>query len=367
MPHRLIPLRFPGTFYSQNPDFKLGRVQQFNVNIEHQLLGNLVLTAGYAGSRGSHILVDGLNLNVNSPTACGVVAGYTLGCGTGGAAFPVPYPSLVPGNAPNIISNINDTGQAKYDSLQIKAETKSAKHGIYALLGYTYAKTYDSGLNDGLGSTVGAPYWPLPGSSKLDWGLSQLNVDHQFTASVTYDLPFGKGKRFGSNWSGPLIPILGNWEVDVIQRILSGFPVFMVNSINESGVNFQQNAASTNRPDQTCSAQSSHPSLTEWFNSSCFTAAAPGELGNAVRAPISGPDFVNTDLSAIKHFRLPFREGMQIDFRSEFFNVFNHAQFGLPNSDIATGFGSPNSALFGKINSTVNNPRVVQFALKLSF
>jgi hypothetical protein len=139
----------------------------------------------------------------------------------------------------------------------------------------------------------------------------------------------------------------------------------MVDSTNQSGVNFQQNAASTNRPDQTCSAQSSHPSLTEWFNTSCFAAPAVGELGDASRTPVSGPDFVNTDFSVIKHFRV--REGMQVDFRSEFFNVFNHAQFGPPNSDISAAFGTPNSALFGKINSTVNNPRVIQFAVKLAF
>ena len=90
-----------------------------------------------------------------------------------------------------------------------------------------------------------------------------------------------------------------------------------------------------------------------------------GELGDASRAPVSGPDFVNTDFSVIKHFRL--RESMQLDFRSEFFNLFNHAQVGLPNSDISASFGTPNSPLFGKINSTVNNPRVSQFALKLIF
>jgi carboxypeptidase family protein len=355
------PTTFPGTLQSQNVDFKLGRVQQFNVNVERQVFGNLVLTAGYAGSRSSHILVDGLNLNIGSPTACGVVSGYTLGCGAGGAAFAAPYPTF------GIISNINDVGQAKYDSLQIKAETRSVKHGLYALLGYTYAKTYDSGLNDGLGSTVGAPYWPLPGSNKLDWGLSQLNVNHTFTASVTYDLPFGKGKRFGSNWSGAVDTILGNWEVDVIQRVLSGFPVFIVNSTSESGVNFQQNASTNNRPNQTCSAEASNRTLSQWFNTSCFSAAPVGELGNASRAPVSGPDFVNTDFSVIKHFKLPYRDGMQVDFRSEFFNVFNHAQFGPPNSDISAAFGTPNSALFGKINSTVNNPRVIQFALKLRF
>ena len=349
------PANFTGTLQSQNTNFKLGRIQQFNVNVEHQFFGNLVLTAGYAGSRSSHILVDGLNLNVGSPTACGTTPGYTLGCGSGGTAFGPKFPAF------GIISNINDIGQAKYDSLQIKAETKSSKNGLYLLLGYTYSKTYDNGLNDGLGTTVGSPYWPLPGSDKLDWGLSQINVDNQFTASVTYNLPIGKGKRFGSNWNGALDSILGNWEVDVIQKILSGFPVFVINSNNQSGVNFQQNASTVNRPNQTCSAESSHPTLNQWFNTSCFAAAPVGELGNASRTPVSGPDFVNTDFSLIKHFKLPYREGMQVDFRAEFFNLFNHAQFGLPNSDIGT------PSLFGIVNSTVNNPRVIQFALKLRF
>jgi hypothetical protein len=69
---------------------------------------------------------------------------------------------------------------------------------------------------------------------------------------------------------------------------------------------------------------------------------------------------VNTDFSAIKHFPLSFREGMRLDFRAEFFNLFNHAQFGLPVSDVS-------SSNFGIISSTVNNPRVIQFALKLNF
>jgi len=355
------PATFPGTLQSQNLDFKLGRVQQFNVNVEHQFFGDLVLTAGYAGSRSHHILVDGLNLNISSPSACGEVEGYTLGCGPGGASFGPKYPKF------GIIGNINDTGNAKYDSLQIKAETKSAKHGLYALVGYTYAKTYDSGLNDGLGSTVGAPYWPLPGNSKLDWALSQINVNHTFTASVVYDLPFGKGKQFGGDWNGPLDAILGNWQVNVIERILSGFPVFVLNSTNESGVNFQQNATSVNRPDQTCSGNRSHHSLSQWFDTSCFGPAALGEIGNANRAPVNGPDFVNTDFSLIKHFKLPYRDGMQLDFRAEFFNVFNHAQFGLPNADISTSFGKTNSPFFGIVNSTVNDARLIQFALKFKF
>ena len=365
-----VPPVFPGTLQSQNLDFKQGRVQQFQANVEHQLPGAIVLTAGYAGSRGSHILVDGMNLNVGSPGACGgVVPGYTLGCGPGGASFSSPWGTNIgyfPGFPPTIL-NSDDAGAAKYDSFQIKAETKSSRHGIYALLGYTYSKTHDSGYSDGLGTNLGATYWPLPGTTKADWSLSQINLNNQFTASVTYDLPFGKGRRFGSDWSGPLNAIAGNWEVDVIERVLSGFPVFVIDSNNQSGVFFQQNASNNNRPDMTCSPSSSHHTLTEWFNTSCFAAAAIGELGNSPRAPVNGPDFVNTDFSAIKHFKLPFRDGMQVDFRAEFFNLFNHAQFGAPASDIAAAFGQPNSGSFGVISSTVNNPRVIQFALKLKF
>ena len=70
----------------------------------------------------------------------------------------------------------------------------------------------------------------------------------------------------------------------------------------------------------------------KFFNTQCFVDPASGELGNANRAPLYGPDFVNTDLSLIKHFLLPYREGMSLDFRAEFFNLFNHAQFALPGT-----------------------------------
>src|SRR5713226_6803804 len=293
---------FSGEPQSQNLNFKQGRVQQFNLNVEHQLPGNVVLTAGYAGSRSHHILVDGLNLNVGSPQACAggsePVPGYTLGCGPGGTAFAAPYGPFT------TINNNNDVGNARYDSLQIKAETKSARHGLYALFGYTYARNFDSGFPDGLGSLPGATYWPLPGTIHADWALSQLNVNHQFTASVIYDLPFGKGKTFGGGWSGPVNAAFGGWQVTVIERILSGFPLFVVDSVNGnfsgSGVNFFWNGNSLNRPDEVgdpnkpgpvaanpgCTAPSQVHTISNWFNPCAFMVARDGELGNANRAPL---------------------------------------------------------------------------------
>jgi hypothetical protein len=358
------PNSFSGTIFSQNPDFKQGRVQQFNVNVEHQLPGQVVLTVGYAGSRASHILVDGNNLNVNSPAACGTVSGYTLGCGPGGAAFGIPAT-----NFPfSTVSNINDVGIAHYNSLQIKAETKSARYGLYALIGYTYSRNYDTGYSDGLGSSLGATYYPLPNWKQLDWGLSQVNLNHDFTASMIYELPFGKGKKFGSSWNGAAKAILGNWELTVIEKATSGFPIFVVApNINGNNVNFQNNGNSLIRPNQVCNPVPANQNINEWFNPNCFVGPPTGELGNASRSPLSGPSFVNTDFSAIKHFMLPWREGMRLDFRTEVFNLLNHPQFGTPGSGICASCPELGNPGFGSINSTVNNPRLIQFALKFAF
>jgi hypothetical protein len=354
------PADFTGTILAQDTNFKQGRIQQFNFNVEQEIPGHIVLTAGYAGSRSSHILEYGNNINVGSPSACGTVSGYTLGCGPDGASFAAPYPAF----PFSTIQNIFDNGRAHYNSLQIKAETKSARYGIYGLIGYTYSRSYDTGFSDGLGSVIGATYFPLPNYQNLDWGLSQINLNQNFTASIIYDLPFGKGRKWGSNWNAAANAIAGGWELTLIEKATSGFPIFVIDSNNTSGVNFlNANGSAFIRPNQTCNPVLSNPTLAEWFNPSCFSQPAAGELGNANRTPLSGPDFVNTDFSIIKHF-VP-REGWRVDFRTEFFNLFNHPQFGAPGGN-ASG-ADFNSSTFAVVNYTVNNPRLVQFALKLAF
>jgi hypothetical protein len=116
----------------------------------------------------------------------------------------------------------------------------------------------------------------------------------------------------------------------------------------------------------TCNPALSNPTLSEWFNTACFSQPAAGELGNAPRTlPLGGPDFVNTDFSVIKHF-VP-HEGWRLDFRAEIFNLFNHPQFGIPGEAGNAAGADFNSSTFAVINYTVNNPRLVQFALKLAF
>jgi len=347
---------FTGTLFTQPTNFKHGMVEQFNLNVERQLPGNVVLTAGYAGARGYHLLVGGNDLNTAGPSTCAV---GTIGCNANGTQYVPTY--AVPNE--NAVLLFGDVGKTTYNSLQIKAETKTPKYGLYALVSYTYSHTYDNGLSDGLGSELSAPYFPLPNWQKLDWGLSQINLDNNFTASVIYDLPFGRGKRFGGEWNGATNSLLGNWQLTLIEHISSGFPDPLIDSNNQSGVSFNNggNGNNYNRPDQVpgCDAYAASHSQQQWINPACFPAAASGALGNANRVPVVGPDFVNTDFSIVKQFALP-REGMGLNFRTEFFNLFNHAQFGLPVNDVS-------APAFGAVNSTVNNPRLVQFALKLTF
>jgi carboxypeptidase family protein len=375
------PADYSGTIQSMNRNFKQGIIQQFNLNVERQLPGNVVLTAGYAGTRSAHILVSQVNENLTDPSACPdgahPVPGYSLGCYSNGAALPfAPYP-YAPFGQP--VSSNNSIGQARYDSLLIKAETKSVRHGLYALLGYTYSRNFDSGLPDGLGTNPGALYWPLPGTSKLDWGLSQLNLNNSFTASVLYDLPFGKGKYWGSGWSSPVDAALGHWSVNLIERATSGFPLFVVDSTNPSEVNFSYNGLAVSRPNQVGDPNKPGPeggrtdcpaqihTISFWFNPCAFASAPFGQLGTGARAPVYGPRFVNTDFSIIKDFPLSFREGMGLQFRAEFFNLFNHPQYWMPGISSTGEQDIGTTSSFGVISNTVNNPRLIQFALKLKF
>jgi hypothetical protein len=371
------PANYSGTIQSMNRNFRQGLVQQFNLNVERQLPGNVVFTAGYAGTRSSRILVGQSNENLTSPSACDPTSltydpNYTVGCG-----FP-SWPYALPFQAVN--AN-NSVGRARYDGLLLKAETKSARHGLYALLSYTWSRTFDSGMPDGLGTNPGAIYYPLPGSSKLDWGLSQLNLNDNFTASLLYDLPFGKGKHFGNSWNGATNAVFGNWQVDVIEHAASGFPLFVVDSGDGSGVFFSYNGGTFQRPNQVgdpnkagpvaanpgCTAPSQIHTIQNWFNPCAFKQADAGKLGTAARAPAYGPRFVNTDFSIIKNFPLSFREGMGLQFRAEFFNLFNHPQFYMGGSGGSGEQDINAQSTFGVINNTVNNARLIQFALKLNF
>ncbi len=291
------PATFAGTIQSQNLNFKQGRVQQFNLNVEQELPGSVVLTVGYAGSRSHHILVDGSNLNVSSPSACFATIpdpatpggtlpnpvfdpNYHLGCGIPAAPFG-PFTT---------IANINDG--VTLATILFRSRPKPRTFGTDSTSSWVTptraTSTTDSTMV--LGSSTGVTYFPLPGTTRADWSLSQVQLNHNFTASVLYDLPFGKGKRFGSSWNGGLNAVLGNWQINVIEKITSGFPVFVIASNNSSGVNLTNNGNNFTRPDQICSPKADNATLSKWFNTQCFVDPQSGELGKcAPSARLTAP------------------------------------------------------------------------------
>ena len=207
---RPILLDFTGTSAGAESNFKQGRVQQFNFNVEHQLPGQIVLTAGYAGSRSSHHSDRREQHQRGISGRLWNGAGIYLGLRSGRRGFrcSIRRPSLFPPLRTSLT-----TGRLTTIRLQIKAETKSERYGIYALLGYTYARAYDNGLTDGLGTPLGRPTSPCPTGSSLIGGCRKsISIRTSRPASFT-SLPFGKGKKFGNNWSAPANAVVGNWEV----------------------------------------------------------------------------------------------------------------------------------------------------------
>ena len=342
----------------------------------------MVLTLGYAGTRSQHILVSQLNENIIvAPARCGNVPGYTLGLrhpAIPRALMPSPFRLSTPTTA---------SAHARYDSLQVKAETKSVRHGLYALIGYTWSRNFDTGLPDGLGTNPGALYYPLPGTQRLDWGfLSSTSMTVSPPASFTI-CHLARASTSAATGTAPPTPLLGHWQVNVIERATSGFPLFVVDSTDPSGVFFNYNGLTVQRPNEvgdpnvpgrwpriptayappTRYTRFSTGLIPVPLKASSTSGADYGELGTAARAPVYGPRFVNTDFSICQGFpvRLPRRNGPSVPRR-----VLQSVQ---PSAVLAAWYQRHRRARhqyalqLRRDQQTVNNPRLVQFALKLQF
>jgi hypothetical protein len=248
-----------------------------------------------------------------------------------------------------------------YNSLQAQVRA-SYRWGLQLAANYTFSKSLDDTSNE----TVGAgTSFDFPFDSKnvnLNRARSDFDVTHTFRAYAIYDLPVGRGHRFGSGWHPALNEVMGGWQVNTIVDISSGF-LFTVSS-GSSTFNYFITSPADCSPEAFRSGASnkSDPRGGVWFFSSSdatrFTLPEPGALGTCGRNTFTSPGFMQFDFGILKSFR--FKENLKLDFRSELFNAFNHANFGTPNTNIQ-------SATFGKIIGTRAPNRILQFALKLSF
>ena len=318
------PANYRGDWTTIDPDFKQGRVQQWSLNYERKLPWSTVGSLAYAGSYADRLFDKSRNLNTATPGP-----GFN-------PASRRPYPQLQA-----VIAALS-RGWMKYNSLQARLERRTSR-GSYVLGSYTYAKALTNGVS-GFGGDPGIVYFPVVDSDDADVGSANTDLRHNFSLSALYPLPFGNGERFFGNLSGLPQAIFGQWSVNAIFVAHSGYPLGMSMSSNQSGTAFG------NRPDRVCDGALDDPTIQRWFDTSCFVAPAVGTLGNAARTTLFGPGRWNADVALSKRFN-------RFQFRAEIFNVFNHAQFGVPGTVV----GAPN---FGVIQSTVKSSRQIQFALK---
>jgi len=199
---------------------------------------------------------------------------------------------------------------------------------------------------------------------KNERSLSSQDVSQRLVISYVLDLPFGKGQRFFGDASGVGGKVISGWGLDGVTTFQRGFPVKIQygqgNSLTALGLtngNLSQNVVPGCNKDASGSPVSR---LSGWFNTSCFVAPPDWGFGNEARVDPSlrQQGITNFDFAVFK--RTSVTERAYLEFRTEFFNLFNHPQFGPPNGTLT----SPN---FGVVTNTINNPRLIQFALKLAF
>jgi hypothetical protein len=249
-----------------------------------------------------------------------------------------------------------------YNSFSLKL-TQRFGANLNSLLAYTWSKALDDTSN--IRGTVGADFSPQNAlcPTRCEYGPSDFNIPQRFVASILYQLPFGKGQRF-LNHGGALNQVVGGWQVSTITTLQSGGTVD-TSSWDSGGTNFVSNATRLN-----CNAgiNSILPGNNQngWYNPAAFSNTIAGTFGNCGRNNLRGPWLGNEDISIVKYFRLA--ESKTLEFRAEMFNAPNHVELAT-GGQLSWGNGSSPAppAAFGRLTSTLNPMRQIQFALKLNF
>jgi hypothetical protein len=370
-------------------------VQQWNFDIQRQFPGNLLFDIAYAGSKGTHLPMHDQTLNQLQPqflpkSAADVTALKTQvanpfagncpppntaactgpvksgGVGTNpkvmAAQLLLPFPQF-----DNVAMAEPDNRNSIYHSMQMKVEKRFAA-GAQVLASYTVAKLIDntnSEINWLEASPVGwndANVYNLRGERSLD----AFDVSQRLVLASVLDLPFGKGKKFANNLTGVANKLVSGWGIDTIITFQRGFPIIIGGCpglLSESGV---PNVGCSRNTRTALSKQTSgslDQRLAHWFDTSVFTHTNDYSYGTDSRTEpnIRTDGMKNFDFAVFKNTKFGPDERLGAEFRGEFFNGFNHPQFSPPNS------GCCGSTSFGQVSSQYNLPRLIQFALRITF
>ena len=199
-------------------------------------------------------------------------------------------------------------------------------------------------IRNSIASAVNSPENPY--NQRMDKGLCGFDIRHTLRVNGLWSLPF-HGNR-----------VVEGWQISGIESAYSGIPVNITTGASQAYIQ------SPDRPNYVAGCKIQEDNVNQWFNPACFTLQPKGTLGNFGRDVAIGPHLLNTDVAVLKDTKI--RESLNLQFRAEIFNLFNHANFGLPVATAFSGAGTPNSQ-FGKITTIVGTPRQIQLALKLVF
>jgi hypothetical protein len=334
---------------AQDPNQRTPYIQQYNFGVQYELFKDLLLDVAYVGNKGTKL--NGFrNLNQRA------VITNANGSQSAGAR---PFPAF------GDIQWMENRVGSSYNSLQARLEKRFSK-GLTGLVSYTWGKAltgapdHISTSGGGAGFDTGTFREPQDGNNlRADRGLAEFDIKHRFVASYVWELPFGKGRRFGADWNNAADLLLGGWQLTGIHALQSGLGLTATlggGSVLNIGGERRARPNLVGDPE----LPESQRTLQRWFNTDAFQPAftpSPQAFGSAGVGIMRGPGSINFDYTLAKNFHLTERNYFQ--FRTELFNAFNRANFGPPNI-------ARDSNGFGQI-LTAGNARIIQFGLKFYF
>jgi hypothetical protein len=342
-------------------NFKVPTIYRYNLTIQRELPGQMALRLGYVGSLSRHLA---RRTSVNDEPYPNRLADGTL-------FFPPVSvtPQRINPNFDNIQfmrSDVNGTYNALTANLQ-----KRFSRGVTFQAGYTWSKSLDDASQSESNFSSSPANGQYAGDRSMDRARSDYNIPHVFVFNTVYEIPLGPGKSLLN--SGVPAAVLGGWQVAGIVRLQQGTPFTVRSSASYPGYNFIAIRPNL-KPgiDVKNLTKGDFGTRERYFDPSAFFVAPAGTPGNASRNLLLGPGLQTVDLTLSKQFRV--REDMNIQFRGEFYNLFNHTNFDLPSPtvfnsiaiDPRTGTTAINPSA-GRITQTATPARQVQMALKLTF
>jgi carboxypeptidase family protein len=335
-----FPFPLPDSALAIQRDLRTAYMQHWNANVQQQFGRNSILEVAYVGSKGTHLLTA---RDINQPQPSALPPGLPF--------VPRPNPAF------DDIDMLESRANSNYHSLQARFQQRLSQ-GLAALVSYTWSKSIDDASN--FFTSAGDPNFPQnsydPGAER---GRSNFDVRHRLSASYSYDLPLGKGRTYLAD-AGWVSTIVSGWQSFGIVTLQSGrpFTVALLSEIDNSGTGRSILGFGANdRPNVVGDPRLSQPSPERWFNQNAFAFPPRGSFGNAGRNILDGPGYSNVNASLFKNTYLS--ERLNLQFRAEVFNLFNHPNLNLPDNFL----GSPT---FGQITSA-RDPRHIQFGVKLLF